>query len=76
VREYRALGLGGAFWLLEGPLFRESCKAFGLEGLWGFCENWMAPLVFLRPCSRGYCLELRDIQPSGLNVLGKIGMPL
>jgi len=32
----------------------------------------MAPLVFLRPCSRGYCLELRDIQPSGLNVRSKI----
>jgi len=60
VHVYRALDLAGAFWFLERPLFRESFKAFGLEGLWGFCENGgVAPLVFLLPCNRGDGLTRR-----------------
>ena len=68
VREYRALGLAGAFWL---------------EGLWGFCENGdgsaglSASLQSRRRTHpKGSEAHLRDIQPSGLNVLGKIGMLL
>ena len=81
MRALRALDLAGAFWFLERPLFREFFKAFGLEDLWGFCENGDGSAGLsaslqsrLLPHPKGSEAHLRDIQPSGLNVLGKIGM--
>jgi len=66
MRGIRALCANTAHWVLVG--------LFGLRGFFGLAfvrRVGMAPLAFLRPCSRGDYLELRDIQPSGLNVRGK-----